>query len=89
MADYYHELSIKEDSILESKADIVYNSYKKGDLVWKTKNSEKILVKNMAENHLRNSIIFLKKKHYSNSYIDPYVSAIIDVLEMELKNRFK
>lgn len=88
MADYYADLAIEAEFELEARAEEVYEFYKKGTLVWKTKTGEKILVNNMTDSHIKNSINFLiGKENYA--YRGAYTSAIIDVLEMELKKRIE
>jgi len=86
IADYYTNLSLDAESELQAKAEEIYEGYKKGALVWKTKNGNKILVSNMTDSHIKNSInFFSRNKDYV--YRDAYTSAIIDVLKMELKKR--
>lgn len=86
MADYYADLALDAEFELEARAKEVYEFYKKGTLVWKTKTGDKILVNNMTDSHIKNSINFLIGKE-DYVYRDAYTSAIIDVLEMELKKR--
>ena len=69
---------------LERRAKDVYRFYEDGTLTWKTKDGNKLLITEMSDTHIVNSINMLIKK---NKYLDQYTEAIVKILRRELKSR--
>jgi len=84
MADYYMDLAIDAEFELERRAKDVYRFYEEGTLTWKTKSGDKLLITEMSNKHIVNSINMLTKK---DKYLDQYTEAIVKILRRELKSR--
>jgi len=90
IADYYADLAMQVEFELQ-QIDEYYNNihfndllkeYVKGKLHWVTKDGQQILIKNMTDSHLLNSIKWLNKiKQYT------WVSEMKDILIMEKEKR--
>lgn len=84
MADYYMDLALDAEWELERRAKDVYRFYEDGTLTWKTKDGNKLLISEMSDTHIVNSINMLIKK---DKYLDQYTEAIVKILRRELKSR--
>ena len=84
MADYYMDLAMDAEFELEQRAKDVYRFYENGTLIWETKLGDKLLITEMSDKHIVNSINMLIKK---DKYLDKYTEAIVKVLRRELESR--
>lgn len=90
IADYYADLAMQAEFEIQ-QIDEYYNNihfndllkeYLKGKLHWVTKDNEQILIKNMTNSHLLNSIKYLNKiKQHT------WVSEMKDILNIEKEKR--
>lgn len=91
MADYYADLAMSEDwqneHYDEYYNDVYYknilNQYLKGKLHWVTKDSQQILIKDMTDSHLLNSIKWIDKNHKNRTVM----KELKDILNMEKEKR--
>lgn len=91
MADYYADLATSEDwqdeHYDEYYNDVYYedilNQYLKGKLHWVTKDNQQILIKDMTDSHLLNSIKWIDKNHLNRTVM----KELKDILNMEKEKR--
>jgi len=86
---YYNEnLVINAELEIEARIKEIYKFYEKGTLIWQTKLGKKMLISEMTNKHIENTISFLINEKLSVNE-DAYHIAIIDILKTELKKRNK
>lgn len=93
MADYYADLAIQYEAeyeyYLEYYNDIYYKdlfkAYQYKKLKWITKENNQILIQDMSDSHIANSINFLKRKLPNNQ--TEWLEELINILELEIRNR--
>ena len=89
MADYYRdeslewELSIGKEYLDGLHCTEIWVLYQKNKLKWTTKEKEKILVKNMSDEHVVNTKNFLVNKKSDNTAVAEW----IDVFNAEIEKR--
>ena len=93
MADYYADLAMQYEAEyeyhLEHYNDVHYSElfkkYQYRKLNWVTKDGQKILIQDMSDTHITNSINFLKRKLPNNQ--TDWLEELINILELEVRNR--
>lgn len=97
IADYYADLAMQQEAeyeyhlehYLEHYNDThfseLFKKYQYRKLKWVTKDGQKILIQNMSDTHITNSINFLKRKLTNNP--TDWLEELINILELEVRNR--
>lgn len=88
MADYYmeqYEEIYDDETFNDEYYRDIWTKYQKGKLFWTTKAGDSMLISNMEDSHLLNTIRHLEKKREGNLAIDEW----LDVFSAEIKNRKK
>jgi fatty acid-binding protein DegV len=89
MADYYRDnedCDIYNDEVFNNEYyEHIWVNYQKGKLHWTTKDGKRLLISNMEDSHILNTINHLKSKTESNLAVDEW----LDVFSAEIKNRNK
>lgn len=91
MADYYADLAMQEDwdnkyydeYYNDVHYDDILKEYLKGKLHWVTKDGQQILIKDMTDSHLLNSIKWIDKNHSDRTVMQE----LKDIFIMEKEKR--
>ena len=83
MADYYMEASMLEELSISFKADRVMSDYDSGLFTWTTRGGKEIKIKDMTDDHVKNTLNMLNRSKSS----DEYTEALQIIFEKEFNSR--